>query len=104
MNLSLLGKRYNIYIISFILLSAFSGGPMFASPGDHIHTPSTHHGNRLYFTPACPIITQNFNTTADINGATADTSSVGWYLDASKVPNAAYFAVKSHRLKAQTLG
>jgi hypothetical protein len=61
-------------------------------------------GDRLYFTPACPIVAQNFNTSYDVNGATSDPSSVGWYLDASKVPNAVYFSIKSHRIKAQTLG
>ncbi|HEY4336412.1 MAG TPA: hypothetical protein VGM89_10950, partial [Puia sp.] len=61
-------------------------------------------GDRLYFTPACPIVAQNFNTSYDVNGATSDPSSVGWYLDASKVSNAVYFSIKSHRIKAQTLG
>src|SRR5215475_1461113 len=60
--------------------------------------------DRLYFTPACPIVAQTFNTSYDVNGATSDPSSVGWYLDASKVPNAVYFSIKSHRIKAQTLG
>ncbi|HWK04986.1 MAG TPA: hypothetical protein VNS58_15195, partial [Puia sp.] len=125
MNLSLRRKRYNICIISFILLSSLFGRAVTASPpgykhdppGDHANVSSGNHadaspgrqalrkvGNRVYFTPACPIVAQSFNNTADVNGATSDTSSVGWYLDASKVPNAVYFAVKSHRLKAQTLG
>lgn len=117
MNISLLRKRYNIYIISFILLSSLFGKHLYASPGGHVHAPPGNHanippgkatperrGDRLYFTPACPIIAQSFNNAVDTNGAKADTSSVGWYLDASNVPNAVYFGVKSHRLKAQTLG
>lgn len=60
-------------------------------------------GNRLYFTPACPIIAQNFNNAADVNGATSDPDPTGWYLNATNVPNATYFAIKSHRIKAQTL-
>lgn len=69
-----------------------------------VNKPPERRGNRLYWTPACPIVAQNFNNAADVNGATSDPSSTGWYLDASKVPNAAYFAIKSHRIKAQTLG
>lgn len=56
----------------------------------------------LRATPACPIVTQSFQSSA--NGTTSDPSATGWYLNASNVPNAAYFAVQSHRLKAQTLG
>lgn len=103
MNRLLRKGGYAIPVISFILLSILSGVPMLASPGGHAHPPASHHAP-AFFTPACPIITQNFNTSADTNGATSDPSSVGWYLDASKVPKAVYFAVKSHRLKAQTLG
>ncbi|HLZ85720.1 MAG TPA: hypothetical protein VKQ52_00715, partial [Puia sp.] len=84
-------------------------GDRHGSPGHALHEepvkPTPRRvGDRLYFTPACPIIAENFNETADVNGATSDPSSVGWYLDASKVPSAVYFAVKSHRIKAQTLG
>jgi hypothetical protein len=105
MNCSLRRKRCNIfYIIPFILLLSLFGEHMYASPGGHVHTPPVNIGNRLYFTPACPIVAQNFNNAADVNGATSDPSATGWYLDASKVPNAAYFSIKSHRLKAQTLG
>jgi len=78
-----------------------TGEQLFALPGGG--TAPRKAGNRLYFTPACPIIAQNFNNAADVNGAKSDPSSTGWYLDTTKVPNATYFAVKSHRLKAQTL-
>ena len=90
-------------MVSFLIFSLLSGGFLHGAPSGK-PTPPTRIGNRLYFTPACPIIAQNFNTAADVNGATSDPSSVGWYLDASKVPNAVYFSVKSHRIKAQTLG
>lgn len=99
---SLLRKRYAIPLVSFLFFSFLSGGFLHGAPPG-MTRPPVRVGNRLYFTPACPIIAQNFNTAADVNGATQDTSSVGWYLDASKVPNATYFAIKSHRLKAQTL-
>lgn len=59
-------------------------------------------GGHLLATPECPIITETFSN--DANGATVNTSSTGWYLDASNVPNASYFAVKSHRLMAENLG
>ncbi len=117
MDMSLLKKRCNRYIVSLMLFSALFIGHSLASPIRHIHNPPGHHpgdstviekpyrkGNRLYFTPACPIVAQNFNNAADVNGAKADTSAVGWYLNASAVPNATYFAIKSHRLKAETLG
>ncbi|WP_188932655.1 T9SS type A sorting domain-containing protein [Puia dinghuensis] len=115
------GKRYNISIISFLLILFFSGR-LYASPpglgspgsghglpgffggGEPIKTTPRRVGDRLYFTPACPIIAENFNQAADVNGATSDPSSVGWYLDRTNVPNAVYFAMKSHRIKAQTLG
>ena len=119
----LLRKRYNIHIVSLLFFSFLWGGFLHASPsggtGPHgdarppanipvVSKPPVQVGDRLYWTPACPIIAQTFNNSlnanADVNGSTVDTSSVGWYLDASKVPNAAYFAIKSHRLKAQTLG
>src|SRR5216684_3223828 len=100
MKLSLLQKRYNIAIISFVLLSSLLGKRMFASPGEHVYNPPRSHatapqggsagngiGDRMYFTPACPIIAQNFNNAADVNGATSDPSATGWYLDASRVPN-----------------
>lgn len=59
------------------------------------------HG-RLLATPACPIITQNFANSA--NGATVDNSATGWYIDASKLSNPVYFAVKSNRFKAENIG
>ncbi|MBS1602431.1 MAG: T9SS type A sorting domain-containing protein [Bacteroidetes bacterium] len=55
----------------------------------------------LLATPQCPIVTQSFQPSN--NGDTQDASATGWYLDATNVPNAVYFAAKSHRLKAQTL-
>ena len=113
----LLRKGYNIQIVSLLLCSILWSGFLHASPlggtrppGNPplVSRPPVRVGDRLYWTPACPIIAQTFNNSlnanADTNGSTVDTSSVGWYLDASKVPNAAYFAIKSHRLKAQTLG
>lgn len=81
-----------------ILLFFFIGTSAFARPGDG----PRRVGNRLYFTPACPIVTQNFQNSAD--GVISDPSATGWYLDRTHVPNAVYFAAKSHRLKAQTLG
>ena len=57
---------------------------------------------RLLATPQCPIVTQSFQSSA--NGDIQDASATGWYLDRTNVPNAVYFAAKSHRLKAQTLG
>ncbi|HVU99604.1 MAG TPA: T9SS type A sorting domain-containing protein [Puia sp.] len=83
--------------IRLLLLFCFFAGALSAAPPRKV-------GNRLYFTPACPIIAETFNTSYDVNGATSDPSSVGWYLDASKVPGAVYFSIKSHRIKAQTLG
>jgi len=83
--------------IRLLLLFCFFAGALSAAPPRKV-------GNRLYFTPACPIIAQTFNTSYDVNGATSDPSSVGWYLDASKVQSAVYFSIKSHRIKAQTLG
>jgi len=56
---------------------------------------------RLLATPQCPIVTQSFQSSN--NGDIQDASATGWYLDATNVSGAAYFAVKSHRLKAQTL-
>ncbi|MBS1565960.1 MAG: hypothetical protein JST39_16340, partial [Bacteroidetes bacterium] len=53
-------------------------------------------------TPACPIITQSFQNTA--NGTTVDNSSTGWYIDASNLSNPVYFAVKSNRFKAENIG
>lgn len=106
MNPSLRRKRYTVfYIIPFLFLSSLFGEQVCASPHISPGRPvPTRIDNRLYFTPACPIVAQTFNNAADVNGATSDPSSTGWYLDASKVPNATYFSVKSHRLKAQTLG
>ncbi len=118
MIIALLRKRYNIPVVLSLFFLFLSGGFLYASPpggsGPHgdvrpnvpvVSRPAVRQvGDRLYFTPACPIVAQNFNTSYDVNGATSDPSSVGWYLDASKVPNAAYFAIKSHRIKAQTLG
>ena len=106
MNPSLRRKRYTVlYIIPFLFLSSLFGEQVYATPDIPPGRPAPAKiGNRLYFTPACPIVAQNFNNAADVNGATSDPGSTGWYLDASKVPNAAYFAIKSHRLKAQTLG
>lgn len=60
------------------------------------------YSNFLLATPACPIVSQSFQNSA--NGATSDPSATGWYLDASHVSSPAYFAIQSHRLKAQTLG
>jgi hypothetical protein len=119
MIMSLLRKRYSIPIVSYLIFSFLWGGILHASPsgdpGPHgdgwppgsssiVSKPPERRGDRLYWTPACPIVAQNFNNAADVNGATSDPSSTGWYLDASKVPNAVYFAMKSHRIKAQTLG
>ncbi|HJT74780.1 MAG TPA: hypothetical protein VJ720_12190, partial [Chitinophaga sp.] len=58
-------------------------------------------GNRVLATPECPIITARFPVA---DGTTADNSSTGWYLDASKIAGTGYFAVKSNRLHAQELG
>jgi len=103
------GRRYNPYISLFLLfvffgnvLSSYAGTPGGAgAPG--VSDVPRRVNDRLYFTPACPIIAQNFNNAADVNGATSDPSSTGWYLDASHVTGAVYFAMKSHRIKAQTL-
>lgn len=90
-----------LFLLLFIVQAS-----VFAHPGDGPHRV----GNRLYFTPACPIIAQNFNdsavvngvkTSLDFNGATSDTTANGWYLDASKVNSSAVFYVKSHRFMAQ---
>jgi len=83
MNVSLLRKRYNTPIIPFLLLLLF-------------------YGDVVRATPACPIITQSFQNSA--NGALSDPSATGWYLDATAVPNAVVFSAQSHRIKAQTLG
>ncbi|HEY6900858.1 MAG TPA: T9SS type A sorting domain-containing protein [Puia sp.] len=98
MNNPLLRKRFLSF--SFLLL-VLCGGVRGGAPGGE---GVRREGNRVYFTPACPIIAQNFNNPADVNGATSDPDPTGWYLNASKVPNATYFAIKSHRIKAQTLG
>ncbi len=86
MNISLLKRRYNSYIISFILLSSVVGGQAYASP-------------------ACPIITNQFQAA---NGATVDNSATGWSADASALttphPTGFYFAVKSNRFTATNLG
>ncbi|MEM6831406.1 MAG: hypothetical protein AAF551_12900 [Bacteroidota bacterium] len=50
--------------------------------------------------PDCPIFDGRFNLP---NGATEDPSPTGWFLDASQVPNAQYFAVRSNRLMAENL-
>ena len=81
MNGSLRQRRYRLPLLPFLLLL---------------------YSNFLQASPACPIISQSFQSSA--NGATSDPSATGWYLDASHVSNPAYFAVMSHRLKAQTLG
>jgi len=83
MNVSLLRKRYNAPIIPFLLLLLF-------------------YGDVVRATPACPIITQSFQNSA--NGAISDPSATGWYLDRTNVPNAVVFSAQSHRIKAQTLG
>gem|GEM_PF-366829 len=57
--------------------------------------------NHLFATPECPIVTARFQLP---DGTTADNSTIGWYLDASRVSGSAYFAVKSNRLHAQELG
>ena len=54
----LLLKRYNIAIISFILLSSLIGKPLFASPGDH---------------------------EANINGVTSDPGPIGWYVNTTHI-------------------
>ena len=82
--------------------SHVDAGPLGGPP--LVNKPPERRGSRLYWTPACPIVAQTFNNAADVNGATSDPSSTGWYLNATNVPNAAYFAIKSHRIKAQTLG
>jgi hypothetical protein len=56
----------------------------------------------LFATPTCQIVTENFSTLAD--GTTADNRPTGWYIDASQVPDALYFAVKSRRFHAEELG
>ena len=53
-------------------------------------------------TPSCQIVTENFSSLTD--GTTVDNGSTGWYLDASQIPDALYFAVKSHRFQAEELG
>ena len=115
MKVSLLRKRHNLAVIFFILLSSLIGKPLSAFRGAHGHGRTGSHGkaalddggprkvgNRLYFTPACPIITQSFQNSAD--GALSDPSATGWFLDRTNVGGAVYFAAKSHRIKAQTLG
>ncbi|MES1250307.1 MAG: hypothetical protein ABUL46_06455, partial [Chitinophaga rupis] len=86
MTLPLLKKRYNFYIISFILLSSFFGSVSNA-------------------TPACPIITNQFQ---GANGTTVDTGVTGWSIDASALtaphPTGYYFALKSNRFTATNLG
>ena len=57
--------------------------------------------NYVWATPECPIITGTFPLA---NGTTSDPSATGWYLDASHVQSTGYFAVKSNRIMAQTLG
>jgi hypothetical protein len=106
MNKPLLRKRYTPYIISLLLFVFFGNqaSSYAGNPGTPRSSGVPRVSDRMYFTPACPIIAQNFNNAADVNGATSDPSATGWYLDASHVPNAVYFSVKSHRLKAQTLG
>ncbi|HTI08493.1 MAG TPA: hypothetical protein VL832_08040, partial [Puia sp.] len=86
MTLPLLRKRYNFHIISFILLSSFFGDVSNA-------------------TPACPIITNQFQ---GANGTTVDTGLTGWSIDASALttphPTGYYFALKSNRFTATNLG
>ena len=57
--------------------------------------------NYLSATPECPIVTGSFQLA---NGTTSDNSATGWSLDASHVTSGGYFAVKSNRIMAQTLG
>ena len=57
---------------------------------------------QLFATPECPIITGNFTGLA--LGTTVNTSSTGWYIDASNVSGATFFAVKSNRFHAENLG
>ncbi|WP_431211468.1 hypothetical protein ACQ86N_37380 [Puia sp. P3] len=57
---------------------------------------------RVLATPQCPIVTQSIQSSAD--GDIQDASATGWYLDRTHVTGAVYFAAKSHRIKAQTLG
>ncbi len=57
---------------------------------------------RLLATPKCPIVTQNFSSSA--NGATIDTTATGWYIDASALSSPTYFAVKSSRFTAENIG
>jgi hypothetical protein len=57
--------------------------------------------NYLSATPECPIVTGAFQLP---NGTTSDNSATGWSLDASHVSSSGYFAVKSNRIMAQTLG
>ena len=86
MNSALLKKRYNIHIISFILLSAFFGHASFA-------------------TPKCPIITNQFQ---GANGVTIDTGPTGWSVDSSLLlrphPAGFFFAINSNRFTATNLG
>jgi hypothetical protein len=58
--------------------------------------------SHLFATPACQIVTENFSTLTD--GTTSDSRSTGWTIDASQIPNALYFAIKSHRFQAEELG
>jgi hypothetical protein len=58
--------------------------------------------SNLFATPSCQIVTENFSTLTD--GTTSDSRSTGWTIDASQIPNALYFAVKSHRFHAEELG
>src|SRR5438309_11650807 len=57
--------------------------------------------NYLSATTECPIVTGAFQLP---NGTTSDNSATGWSLDASHVSSSGYFAVKSNRIMAQTLG
>lgn len=70
------------YILTIVSISIFLNGILFA-------------------TPSCEIVTERFSSLAD--GTTYDNRSTGWYLDASNIPNALYFAVKSHRFHAEEL-
>jgi len=97
--------RLPLFLCCLFFLSRLSAAP---ADDPHVREPvksaPRRVADRLYFTPACPIVAQTFNTSYDVNGAISDPSSVGWYLDASQVTSAVYFSIKSHRIKAQTLG
>jgi len=82
MNISLPNKRLNSHIASLaVVLFTLLFGHSFASPIKHPLKPLVNHTGKSRIGRHTA-----FSNAIDTNGAKADTSAVGWYLDASKTP------------------